>query len=110
MPRYSAARKEAAVHDYATTDMPSSEIAKKYRVSLGAITAWVKRAGFQLRGRGRRRRQQPNARAIRVLALVELYTYENAAKRLGTTKQNIYRIVKRWGEGKASSARTETKR
>lgn len=96
MPHHDDATVAAVLRDYQTTTMKVTEIATKHGISLPTVTAWVKRAKLALRGKGRRKKTEPDAMDKRVLDLVDVMTYERAAARLKTTKQNVGRIVKRW--------------
>jgi len=96
MPHHDDTKVAAVLHDYRTTNMKVTEIAAKHGVSLPTVSAWVKRAHLRLRGKGRRKKTEPAALDMRVLKLVDVLTYEQAAARLKTSKQNIGRIVKRW--------------
>lgn len=94
--KYSSDVFSKVVQDYARGDMLVSAIAAKHKVSQPTVSAWVKRAQVDLRGKGRRKSLVPSAQAKRVLELTQVMSYTQAAAALKTSKQNIGRIVGRW--------------
>jgi transposase-like protein len=89
-----------ALKDYANTEIPTSEIATKYRVSPSTLTVWAKKAKVPLRGRGRSKLKQPNARTREILELAEVMVLEDVGGRFGMSKQRVAKIVKRWKDWK----------
>jgi hypothetical protein len=84
--------------DYADKRFTVEQIAKRHGMSTSQVTYLAKKNALPLRGRGRTRRAAPSATQRRILKMVEKQTFLEVAKAMGTTKQNIGRVVKRWGK------------
>lgn len=85
-----------ALADYQKRDLTVEEIALKYGVSSATLTVWAKKAGIDLRNRGRKKQDAPNARQMEIIKLASIYRYAQVGERFGMAKQSIHRIVKRW--------------
>lgn len=94
-----------ALKDYADPTRKTKDIAAKYNVSASTLTVWARKAGIQLRGRGRDRNEEPDARTRAILEAAAALKQEEVAARFGITKQRISKIMKRWkGWKKPSTA------
>lgn len=87
--------KEALTH-YADKEMTTDEIARKFRISTATLTYWAKKSGFPVRGRGRRRNEQPTLRQQQMILEAQNGTYESVAKKYGLTKAYIGSLMTRW--------------
>jgi transposase len=85
-----------ALKEYANTALPTKEIAAKYDVSASTLTVWAKKAKIALRGRGRDKMRQPDARTREILQTAETLTLDETGKRFGMSKQRVQKIIKRW--------------
>ena len=85
-----------ALKDYADPTRKTKDIASKYGVSPSTLTVWARKAGIPLRGRGRDRSEEPDARTRAILEAAASLKQEEVATRFGITKQRISKIVKRW--------------
>lgn len=85
-----------ALKDYVQTDRPTKEIAAKHGVSASTLTVWAKKQGIALRGRGRERQRQPNARTRQILELADTLVLEDVGARFGLSKQRVSKILRRW--------------
>lgn len=85
-----------ALKDYADPTRKTKDIAAKYGVSPSTLTVWARKAGLQLRGRGRDRSEEPDARTRAILEAAAALKQEDVAAKFGITKQRISKIVKRW--------------
>jgi transposase len=90
-----------ALKDYAhNLNEPTKEIAARHGVSPSSLTVWARNAKIGLRGRGREKAKQPDARQREILEMCETLVYEDVAERFGMTKQRVSKIVKRWKDWK----------
>lgn len=89
-----------ALKEYVNTDTPTIEIAERYKVSPSTLTVWAKKAGIKLRGRGRDKMRQPDARTREILETAETLTLDETGKRFGISKARVGKIVKRWANWK----------
>jgi transposase len=85
-----------ALKDYANTTISTKDIAARYDVSASTLTVWAKKAKIALRGRGRDKMKQPDARTREILEMADALTLEETGERFGMTKQRVAKIVKRW--------------
>jgi len=84
------------VFEYLYSDNAVSCIARRHKISMATVTNRVRRAGFDLRGRGRNRRKEPLPEHKSMLRLVGKLTYNQIGERFGCSKQNVQQICKRW--------------
>lgn len=97
------------------SDLSTKEIAEELDIALSTLASWVTRAGLTLRQRGRKKQVAPNARDRKILAMTDVLSLEETAKRMGMLvrnkegeligcKQAVHRIVKRWENWRTPSA------
>ena len=92
----STTSKQQVLAEYQAREKTTDEIATAHNVCPATLTVWAKKAGVPLRGRGRRRSNEPSPRNRLILALAKTLTYEQIGSRFGISKQGVWRIVKRW--------------
>ena len=98
MKTYPETVRQAALADYANSSATCHHIAHKHGVSTATLTVWAKRAKLPLRSRGRNRRQRPSPLHRKMLRLrQEGKTYTEIGEELGKHKQQVFRVVKRFG-------------
>jgi hypothetical protein len=85
-----------ALHDYVNTGLSLQEIATTANRCPATVTVWAKKAGIKLRGRGRNLLEEPTAFHKKIIDLESILTYEEVGRRMGITKQEVARIIKRW--------------
>lgn len=85
-----------ALEAYRERKLTTEEIALQFGISAATLTVWAKRAGMELRKRGRKKQERPTPRQLEIVRLSSLYKYEEVGRRFGMQKQSIHRIVKRW--------------
>jgi transposase len=85
-----------ALKDYVNTERPTKDIAAQYGVSASTLTVWAKKQGIALRGRGRERQRQPDARTREILEMAETLVLEDVGKAAGISKQRVSKILRRW--------------
>jgi len=85
-----------ALTDYKDRSVTTAVIAKKHRISTATLTVWAKKAGLDLRRRGRKRQEKPTPRQMEIIKLASVYKYDEVGERMGMAKQSVHRIVKRW--------------
>lgn len=90
---------------YANSDLSSQEIADKFHVSSATLTSWAKGARVKLRGRGRRRYEEPTPRQRAIIETAQVQGYQRTAEKFGIgSKQAIYNLVKRWNGWKGGAS------
>jgi hypothetical protein len=87
-----------ALTDYQNRDLTTEAIALKHGISTATLTVWAKKAGMELRNRGRKPQSRPTPRQLEIIKLASVYKYDQVGARFGMHKQSIHRIVKRWRE------------
>jgi len=87
-----------ALTDYQNRDLTTEAIALKHGISTATLTVWAKKAGLELRNRGRKPQSRPTPRQLEIIKLASVYKYDQVGARFGMHKQSIHRIVKRWRE------------
>lgn len=85
-----------ALEDYKNKKLTTEDIAIKHKICAATLTVWAKKAGLPLRTRGRRELTAPTPRHLKILEMATVLKYDQIASKLGTHKQAVHRIVKRW--------------
>lgn len=86
------------LRDYQNPVFRTAHIAKKYGISAATITTWVKRAGLQLRSRGRKMQEVPTDYQLTVIRYAKATSMPKAAEHFGLKKQQVFRWVHRWSK------------
>jgi len=89
--------KERAIADYVNTNLKVVEIAKRHKISVSRLSAWVREVGAPRRPRGLRQLTEPSARANKILIYAAAHGFSNAARHFNITKQLVSSLAKRWG-------------
>jgi transposase-like protein len=86
-----------AITDYQNRSLTTEAIAAKHGISTATLTVWAKKAGLELRQRGRKPQSRPTPRQLEIVKLASVYRLKDVGARVGMHKQSVHRIVKRWG-------------
>lgn len=85
-----------ALQEYKAGDKTTAEIADKRGVSKSTISVWARNANLPRRHKGRRPFKAPSVQHQKILEMVACLPMEEVGRRLGMSKQNVHRVVKRW--------------
>ncbi len=96
-----------ALEDYRQGDSLKN-IAVRYRISIGTVSLWAKKAGLKRRSRGCRPKTRPSEQDLQIVAAVDAVeggkpTLDEIGRKFGYTRAGIHRIYHRWKTWKPSA-------
>lgn len=87
-----------AIREYARNRLTTREIAENAGVAKSTVSTWARRfSRLPSRPRGRRSQEAPTPRQLEILRLAACCPFGEVAACFNVTKQNVHRIVARWG-------------
>ncbi len=84
------------LRDYQDAEIRTSEIARRYGISPATITLWARKAGLQMRTRGRKLQDTPTERQRAIIRTATTVSINEAVRQFGVHKQHVSRLVRRW--------------
>jgi transposase-like protein len=81
---------------YSDSGLTVGEIARRFGVSPATISNRAKQLGLKQRGRGRWKRETPDAPHKQMLLLLDTESQASVARRFGVSRQRVNQIVRRW--------------